>query len=103
MVRNDLSRPRKSFRTREEGTLSTRTCETCMGVLYRVEEGSWLHWLTLGTACPREGSETIVEVAFGPTVQECRFSVLDSPERGLARAQLSSTYRRPSWEWMGCR
>lgn len=100
-MRNDLARPRAEFRTRERGTLATRTCATCAGQLYRVPEGAWLHWSTLGEGCrdmappigvskPREGPKL---VAVG----------LDTPERGLARARAGGSYARPSWEWMGCK
>ena len=102
-MRNDLARPRGGFRTREEGTLEVKPCPSCTGATYVVPEGMWLHWSTLEEACPQEGAEKPVEVPYGPTLAERSPSVLDSPERGLRRARLSGTYRRPSWEWMGCR
>ena len=102
MARNDLARPRARFRLREDGSLGTGTCSACEGETYRVDEGTWLHWSTLEPACPREGAETVEKVACGPTMDERVPSLLDSPTRGLARVGLTSTYRRPSWEWMGC-
>ena len=101
-MRDDLARPRAGFRIVQDGTLTQDYCPRCRGVLYRVPEGTWLHWSTLETACPREGAEKVEKVAYGPTMDERVPSLLDSPTRGLARVGLSSTYRRPSWEWMGC-
>lgn len=101
MARNDLARPRGGFRTREDGTLSTRTCETCMGVLYRVPEGMWLHWGTLVEGCAREAPPIGVSKPREGAKSGPRG--LDTPERGLARARCAGSYRRPSWEWMGCR
>lgn len=100
MARNDLARPRARFRLREDGSLETGTCSACEGETYRVDEGTWLHWTTLGEACtnqpplerPSKGQEGAKSGPRG----------LDTPARGLARAGLSSTYRRPSWEWMAC-
>ncbi len=102
-MRNDLARPRERFRLRKDGTLEVGRCSACRGETYRVDAGTWLHWTTLGEACPSDASVTVEKVAYGPTMQECSPSVLDSPTRGLARAGLSATYRRGSWEWMGCR
>lgn len=98
-----MDKVRGSFRTREDGTLEVSACVQCAGATYRVEEGMWLHWSTLEEACLQEASVTAVEVPYGPTLAERTPSMLDSPERGLQRARLSATYRRPSWEWMGCR
>lgn len=101
-MRNDLARPRARFRLREDGTLETKACARCTGVLYRVDAGMWLHWATLEEGCPREASVTVEKVAFGPRVGECGPYPGDSPERGLARARCNASYRRPSWEWMAC-
>jgi hypothetical protein len=102
-MRNDLARPRAGFRLREDGTLSTRTCEQCGKLVYVVPEGFWRHWATLAPECVSlEAPRTDENVACGPTVQECGPYPLDSPTRGLARASLTSTYRRGSWEFMGC-
>lgn len=102
MSRNDLARPRSHFRIVQDGTLVQKHCPSCKGVLYRVPEGTWLHWTTLEEACPSSGSETVEKMAYGPTLAERTPSVLDSPERGLARARCAGSYRRPSWEWMAC-
>lgn len=101
MARN--VRVRSEFRTRENGTLTTRTCDQCGKVVYAVPAGAWLHWGSLEEGCPREGTETPVGTLYGPTMAERTPSVLDSPERGLARARCAGSYRRPSWEWMACR
>lgn len=104
MTRNDLSRPRARFRLREDGTLETKECPACSGPLYVVPAGTWLHWGTLAEECKAsEGSQTNEKVPFGPAMVDRGPYPLDSPERGLTRAGLSSTYRRGSWEWMGCR
>lgn len=102
-MRDDLARPRGGFRTREAGTLEVGACSACSSVTYKVPEGMWLHWATVEEGCPQEASETVVERPYGPTMAERTPSVLDSPERGLARSRCEATYRRPSWEWMGCR
>ena len=92
---------RNGFRTVQDGTLVTRKCGKCGGILYVVPEGSWLHWGTLAEEC------RIVPVPIGPSKgQEGRKLApvgLNTPERGLARAQCEGQYRRASWEWMGCR
>ncbi len=96
-----MARVRSSFRTREAGTLEVSACEKCGRITYKVPEGSWLHWSTLGEGCqsdsapigvskPRQGAK-MVPVG------------LDTPARGLARALVGGQYARPSWEWMGCR
>ena len=54
MARNDLARPRARFRLREDGSLETGTCSRCSGETYRVDEGTWLHWSTLGEACTNQ-------------------------------------------------
>ena len=101
MARNDLARPRAGFRTVQDGTLAQDYCPRCRGVLYRVPEGSWFHWSTLGEACVNQPPlERPSEPREGPKSDP---RGLDTPARGLARAGLSSTYRRPSWEWMGCK
>ena len=92
---------RNGFRTVQEGTLATRECPECSGVLYVVPEGSWLHWGTLVEGC------RIVPVPIGTSKpREGRMLApvgLDTPERGLARARCEGQYRRASWEWMACR
>lgn len=92
---------RNGFRTVQDGTLAQDHCPKCRGILYRVPEGSWLHWGTLAEEC------RIVPVPIGASKgQEGRKMApigLDTPERGLARARCTGSYRRPSWEWMACR
>ncbi len=102
-MRDDLARPRGEFRTVEAGTLPTQRCLKCTRLVYRVPAGMWFHWNTLEEGCQREGTEKPVEAVFGPSVRECGPYPGDTAERGLARAGLSATYRRGSWEWMGCR
>lgn len=48
---------RHGFRTRERGDLPTRDCGQCGQEQYRVPEGAWLHWGSLGVDCPKQGSE----------------------------------------------
>src|SRR5688572_28493521 len=99
-MRNDLARPASHFRTYQEGRLPVGKCGLCGKDTYAVPEGGWFHWATLGQGCPVEVPETPQE-----TPQETKTEVidLDTAERRNARQELSSTYRRPSWEWMGCR
>lgn len=99
-TRNDLARPRGGFRTVQDGSLPTRVCGECGEDEYRVDAGTWLHWRNLEARC---GDSAPIAVSKPRTATKSAVVGEDSPERGLARAGLSSTYRRGSWEWMGCR
>lgn len=92
---------RKSFRTVQDGTLSTKTCERCSTLLYRVDTGLWLHWTTLQEACRIDSAP----IALSKRQEGAKLATvgLDTPARGLARARCDASYRRPSWEWVGCK
>lgn len=91
---------RKGFRTVQEGTLPTRVCGKCGEEEYRTDSGLWLHWRNLEARC---GESVMIALSKPQEGHKSGPVGLDTPERGLARAGLTSTYRRGSWEWMGCR
>lgn len=93
---------RHGFRTREDGTLPIRDCPACGQKTYTVPAGGWRHWGTLAEACGPV-PVVVVSVAVCKPRHGAKSTGTDTPERIAARAGLREMWRRPSWEWMGCR
>ncbi len=101
-MRDGTGEVRSRFRTREVGDLPTGQCGQCGRETYQTLTGSWQHWHSLVEAC-----ESVKPLERSPkprTATKTAWEGLDTPVRAWKRSQVStSTYRRPSWEWMGCR
>ncbi len=99
-TRNDLARPRASFKVWQDRSLPIRQCGQCREDEYRTDSGLWLHWRNLEARC---GESTPIGASKPRQGAKLGAVGLDTPARGLARARCDASYRRPSWEWMGCR